>query len=117
MKTMYWASTIILSAFLLLSAYTYLFNKNTMDGVRALGFPDFFRVQLAVLKIAAAFMLLVPVIPFYCKEWAYAGVGLFLLTAIVAHIAHKDSFWLTVINLVFVALLIISRYSLQKIAP
>ncbi|MEL6600103.1 MAG: hypothetical protein AAFR40_11310 [Pseudomonadota bacterium] len=50
----YWLSTGGVSALLLLSAATYVFHQPTIDGVRALGFPDFFRIELAVLKLVAA---------------------------------------------------------------
>lgn len=70
MKTTYWTSTIILSIFLLWSAYTYIFNKSTIDGVRELGFPDHFRIQLAILKIIAVIIILMPQLPIYIKEWA-----------------------------------------------
>ena len=32
--TIYWASTLLLSAMLLVSAYTYFFHKETIEGVR-----------------------------------------------------------------------------------
>jgi hypothetical protein len=116
MKTIYWSSTIILSAYLLLSAYTYFFNKNTIEGIKALGFPDFFRIELAVLKIVAAIILLLPIVPFQIKQWAYAGAALFLVTAIVAHIAHKDSVAITIINLLLLAILVVSNYTLHRMA-
>ena len=80
--------------------------------MRDLGFPDFFRIQLAVLKIIAVFILLVPKIPIYVKEWAYAGVGLFLITAMVAHIAHRDSIMILILLLILFAILATSRYSM-----
>jgi hypothetical protein len=55
-------------------------------------------------------------VPFQVKEWAYAGVGLFLITAIVAHIAHQDSWAITFINLFLILLLVVSNYSLHKIS-
>ncbi len=115
MKTIYWTTTILLSIFLLWSAWTYLYSKPTIEGVRALGFPDHFRIQLAVLKLIAVAILLIPQIPIQVKEWAYAGVGLFFITAIVAHVAHKDPYIITLINLVFVGLLITSNIYLYKI--
>ncbi|WP_298533464.1 DoxX family protein [uncultured Algibacter sp.] len=115
MKTIYWTTTLILGVFLIWSAYTYLFSKQTIIGVRELGFPDFFRVQLAILKIIAVIILLTPSIPFQVKQWAYSGIGLFLVTAIVAHIAHKDSFLFTLINIFLIMLLVISNFYLNKI--
>ncbi len=114
MKTIYWTTTLLVSGMLLVSAFTYFFHKETMDGIRELGFPDFFRIQLAVLKIVAVLILVIPAVPLQLKEWAYAGVGLFYITAIIAHIAHNDSFFITLINLFFFALLITSNIYLQK---
>ena len=115
MKTIYWTSTLLVSLMLLWSAYTYFFHKVTIDGVKALGFPDFFRVQLAVLKIIAVAVLLVPQVPIQVKEWAYAGVGLFFITAIVAHLAHKDPIIISLINVVFLGLLIVSNVYLYRL--
>ena len=115
MKTVYWTSTILISMFLLWSAYTYLFSKPTMDGVKSLGFPDHFRIELAVLKIIGAILLVTPQIPMQVKEWAYAGIALFLITAIVAHAAHKDPFFINLINICLLAILIISNIFLHKL--
>ncbi len=115
MKTIYWISTGLLCSFLLWSAYTYIFSKATIDGVRGLGFPDFFRIQLAVLKIIAVILILIPQIPLVAKEWAYAGVFLFLITAVVAHTAHKDPFAITMVNLVLIGLVVVSNIWLHKI--
>jgi len=108
----YWISTTIISIFLLFSAYTYFFSQATIDGLKELGFPDFFRLQLGVLKIIAASILLIPNLPTFVKDWAYAGAGLFLITAIVAHTAHNDSVFITVFLFVLFAVLITSRYTL-----
>ena len=115
MKNIYWISTGIVSLFLLWSSYTYLFNKATIEGIKALGFPNHFRMQLAILKIIAVIILLTPQIPLQVKEWAYSGVALFFITAIVAHTAHKDPIIITIINLVFFGLLVVSNIYLHKI--
>ncbi|QCX38978.1 DoxX family protein [Aureibaculum algae] len=114
MKIIYWSTTLLLAAFLLLSSYTYLFSKSTIEGIKELGFPDFFRVELAVLKLIAAVILVVPFASSQLKEWTYAGVGLFLLTALVAHITHKDSIYILLLLLVLMAILIISNVSMNK---
>lgn len=112
MKTIFWSSTIILSGFLLISAYSYLYSQSTITGIRALGFPDYFRIELAVLKVVAAIILLWPYpMSMAIKEWTYAGVGLFLLTAFVAHIAHKDSILILLVLIGLMGVLIISYYN------
>ncbi len=115
MKTIYWASTSLISAIMLWSAYGYLFQKAMIDGVRDLGFPDHFRVMLAVMKVLAVIALMVPMVPLQVKEWAYAGVGFFLIMAIVAHTAHKDPVFFNVLNLVFLAILAVSNVYLHKL--
>ena len=115
MKSIYWTTTILLSVFLLWSAWSYLFSKPTIEGIKALGFPDHFRIQLAVLKIIAVAVILVPNLPVQIKEWAYAGIGLFFITAIVAHTAHKDPFVITLVNLFLMGLLITSNIYLHKL--
>ncbi len=111
-SSIYWVSTSIIAGFLLLSSYTYFFSESTINGLRELGFPSFFRVQLGILKAVAAIALLIPNIPAYAKEWAYAGVGLFLLTALVAHVAHRDSIMITFLLLLLFGVLAVSRYHL-----
>ncbi len=111
---MYWISTILLALMLVLSSGSYLFSNSAIEGVRTLGFPDYFRIQLAVLKIIAAVILIVPTMPLMVKEWAYAGTGLFLLTAFVAHYAHKDPVWINMINVLLFAILIMSRLTYPK---
>jgi len=73
MKIIYWTSTILISLFLTWSSYTYIFNKATISGIRELGFPDYFRIQLSILKVIAVILLLLPQIPIQYKEWAYSG--------------------------------------------
>lgn len=112
----YWTSTVLISLFLILSSYTYLFNKTTIEGIRDLGFPDFFRVQLAVLKIIATFLIMIPIIPIQIKEWGYAGVGLFLITAFVAHLKHKDSVGILILLILLLVILIISNVYMYRLS-
>ncbi len=111
--TAYWLSTLLISALLTLSAASYLFHQATIEGVRALGFPDFFRVQLAILKLVAAMVIVIPMVPLVAKDWAYAGIACFLLTAIVAHIAHQDAIWITLLNSALLLLLLASAWLLR----
>ena len=115
MKVIYWSSTVIMSVFLFLSSYSYLFSKSTIQGIKALGFPDFFRIELAILKLLAAIILLVPFASLQLKEWTYAGVGLFLITALIAHIKHKDSIFIMLLLVILMGVLIISNVYMNKI--
>ncbi|GAB1856426.1 hypothetical protein MHTCC0001_12610 [Flavobacteriaceae bacterium MHTCC 0001] len=114
-KITYWITTIITALYLLWSAYGYLFSKTMIEGIEKLGFPNFFRVELAVLKIIAVFILTIPQIPLQIKDWAYVGIGLFYLTALIAHFAHKDPIIINMINIILFGVLIISNIYLRKL--
>ncbi len=113
--TIYWMSNSVISLLTLVSALSYFFHKATIDGVVELGFPNFFRVQLGVLKVAAAVVLVLPYFPDYAKEWAYAGIGLFLVTAMVAHTANKDPIALSLISLAAFIILAISNIYFHRV--
>ena len=106
----YWMSTGLVCAMLIASSAAYVFHTPTIEGVGKLGFPDHFRIELAILKALAVVVLLAPQFPIQAKEWAYAGVALFFLTSIVAHSAHGDPWTLTLINVFLLILLLTSRY-------
>ncbi|WP_243643684.1 DoxX family protein [Tenacibaculum sp. M341] len=112
MYLIYCISTFILATFLMLSSYMYFFSESTINGLKDLGFPNFFRIQLGVLKIFAVITFLIPKTPNIIKEWTYAGIAFFLITALVAHIAHKDSIVSTFAVLVLFFILGISHYSM-----
>ena len=115
MSTAYWTSTLLISGFLLLSVYTYFFSAATIAGLKELGFPDFFRIQLGLMKILAVAVLLAPGLPPFAKEWAYAGVGFFLITALVAHLAHQDSVFITILLLFLMGVLAVSRFTWEML--
>jgi len=115
MQAIFWTTTIIISSFLLWSSYSYIFSEATIKGVGDLGFPDHFRVMLAILKLIAVVVLIIPQVPLPVKEWAYAGVGLFFITAIIAHFSNKDPLVINLINIVLLCILIVSRYALYKL--
>ena len=54
-------------------------------GVAHLGYPDYFRVFLNIMKVAGALVLIVPMAPARLKEWAYAGFTFSLLAATFSH--------------------------------
>ena len=113
--SIYWISTSLITLFLLWSAYSYFFVPAAIEGIRELGFPDFFRIQLGILKLIAGLILIFPISYQPLKEWAYAGVGLFLLTALVAHLAHRDPWTINFLLLLLMAILICSYVSWSQL--
>ncbi|HAA13730.1 MAG TPA: DoxX family protein [Cytophagales bacterium] len=115
MKTIYWISTLLTAVYLTWSAYSYLFSQAMIEGLKKFGFPNFFRIELAVLKFIAVVILLIPQVPLQVKDWAYAGVGCFYLTAIIGHWAHKDPWVINLLNVFLFVVLVVSNIYLRKL--
>jgi len=84
-KTIYWTTTGI---FFLFEGVMPAFTSHTdlaAEGIRHLGYPDYFRVMLTVYKVVGALALILPFISKRFKEWAYAGFGLTIISAFVSH--------------------------------
>jgi putative oxidoreductase len=86
-KTLYWLAKGFISFFMLFSAY---YSYSHGEAIRALGFPDYFRIELSIAKLIGAILLLVPQTPSRVKEWIYAGFGITLISALIAHICNND---------------------------
>lgn len=112
MKLIYWISTGLLSAFLAWSCFSYFFSRPAIDGIRALGYPDHFRILLGALKGIAALAILIPATPLWLKDWSYAGAFFFFCMAITAHVSHGDSPAITGFLVLLIGLLGLSRWFL-----
>jgi len=80
----YWASTGLFALMMALSGVMYLTQPMMAQAFAHLGFPAYFRVELGVAKLLGVAALLAPV-PRRVKEWAYAGFGITLVSAVLAH--------------------------------
>jgi hypothetical protein len=71
------------------TAYAQLCLPQVAEAFEHLGFPDYFRVELALAKLLGVALLLAPVPP-RLKEWAYAGFAINLASALIAHLSVGD---------------------------
>ena len=62
-KIIYWTTTGVISAMMVFSAYGYFSNPDMKAAFVHLGFPDYFRIELGVLKILGALALILPMVP------------------------------------------------------
>lgn len=85
----YWVATGLLALMMTKSALAYLMQEAVRAECQRLGFPDYFRVELAVAKLLGVLALLAPV-GRWPKEWAYAGFAIILVSALIAHAAVGD---------------------------
>ena len=84
---LYWVAKLFISAFMLFSAY---YSYSHASDLRALGFPDYFRIELVTAKVVGAVLLLIPQVPSRIKEWIYAGFGIAMISALIAHLCSHD---------------------------
>jgi DoxX-like family len=113
-KIIYWITTGLITLMMVFSAYSYVSKPEMEAAFKHLGFPDYFRVELAIAKILGALVLIIPAIPVKIKEWAYAGFAITFLSATIAHINSGDPAAMAIMPLVLLVVLVISNIYLYK---
>ena len=90
----YWIATGLFCLQMSFTAYAQLRLPEVAQAFTELGFPSYFRVELALAKLLGVALLLAPV-PARLKEWAYAGFAIDLGSALIAHLAvgHGPAEW------------------------
>lgn len=112
-KIIYWVTTGLLAVMMSYSAYLYLTEPAMEQAFQHLGFPGYFRVELAIAKLIGAVLLLVP-ISTRIKEWVYAGFSIVFISAFIAHLVSGDPVSATIMPLILFVVLMISYFTLQK---
>ena len=84
-----WIATALFCLQMSFTAYAQLRLPQVAEAFTHLGFPDYFRVELAYAKLLGVALLLAPA-PARLKEWAYAGFAIDLGSALIAHLAVGD---------------------------
>lgn len=113
-KIIYWLTTAIVALMMSFSAYAYLTQEEVKQGFYHLGFPDYFRIELAIAKVVGAIVLLAPLAT-RVKEWAYAGFAITFVSAFIAHIALHDPIANRMGPILFLILLAVSYGSFHQL--
>lgn len=79
----------------------------SVEGMRALGYPLHFIVELGIWKVLGALTLLAPGLRLV-KEWAYAGIFFDLTGAIVTAAANASAAFHIIAPLCLIAILVTS---------
>lgn len=82
----YWTTTVLLCLQMGFTAYAQLQLPQLVEVFNHLGFPPYFRVELAIAKLLGVVVLLAPA-PSRLKEWVHAGFAYTLISAVIAHVA------------------------------
>lgn len=114
-KVIYWISTSIIFLFEGLMPALTSNTQLAIDGIRHLGYPDYFRVMLTVFKVLGAAALILPFVHKRIKEWAYVGFTLTAISAFVSHWVVDGAGGQTFLPLVVLAILVTSYVSYHKV--
>ena len=86
----YWIVTVLFCLEMSFTAYYMLMLlPEGAQAITRLGFPGYFRIELAWAKFLGVAVLLAPA-PARLKEWAYAGFAINLASALIAHLSMGD---------------------------
>lgn len=113
-KIIYWTSTGLFSAAMIFSGYSYLTVPEMAGAFSGLGFTeDYFRIELAIAKTLGALTLIIPFVPKWMKNFAYAGFTINLVSATIAHIVMDyNAYGFLLFSVIAFAL---SYYSFSKL--
>ena len=114
-KIIFWTATILI--FLFEGVMPALTSQTELakEGIRHLGYPEYFGVALTVFKVLGALALIIPQVPKRVKEWAYAGFGFDFIFACLSHWAIDGFGMQTVFPLIVFAVLLISYIYYHRI--
>jgi len=113
-KSIYWITTGLFSLWMLKNAGLYLTSEEAKKLCIHFGFPDYFRIELAVAKIVGVIVLLIPVTKMWLKEWAYAGFVITIISGFIAHLGSGDSIAASLSALIALVILMASYTSYHK---
>lgn len=114
-KIIFWTTTIII--FLFEGVMPALTSQTELakEGIRVLGYPEYFGVFLVVCKILGSLALIIPKVPARIKEWAYAGFTFDFIGACVSHWAVGGFSFDAVFPLIILGILAASYITFHKL--
>ena len=113
-KIAFWTTTIII--FLFEGVMPALTSQTEMarEGIRHLGYPEYFGQALVVFKVLGSIGLVIPRLPARMKEWIYAGFAFDFIFASISHFAVDGMGLMSFFPLIFLMILVISYVSYHK---
>jgi hypothetical protein len=114
-KIIFWTATILI--FLFEGVMPALTSQTELakEGIRHLGYPEYFGNALVVFKILGVLALVIPQVPKNVKEWAYAGFGFDFIFASISHFAVDGVGFQSFFPLIVFLILAISYIYYHKI--
>jgi hypothetical protein len=118
-KIIFWTTTILI--FLFEGVMPALTSQTEMakQGISHLGYPEYFGHALVIFKVLGTLALVIPAVPKWFKEWAYAGFIFDFLFASISHFSVDGLGFEGFFPLIVLAILMVSYtyyHKLQKTA-
>jgi hypothetical protein len=115
-KIFFWTTTIMIFLFEgVMPAFT-SHTAMAKEGIKHLGYPEYFGYALAVFKTLGGLALIIPKIPARIKEWAYAGFAFDFLFAAISLSAVDGLKPASLFPLIAFAILAVSYIYYHKLA-
>jgi hypothetical protein len=114
-KIIYWTTTTIIALFEGVMPVLTSQTELAKEGIRHLGYPEYFGNALVIFKILGVLALIIPAIPKRIKEWAYAGFLFDFLFASISHGAVDGVNFQTFFPLIILGILMVSYVYYQKL--
>jgi hypothetical protein len=114
-KIIFWVTTIII--FLMEGVMPAFTSQTEMakEGIKHLGYPEYFGNALVVFKVVGALLLIIPQVPKRIKEWAYAGFAFDFIFASISHFAVDGFNFQLFFPLIILAIMLVSYYSYHQL--
>ncbi|MEO6136090.1 MAG: DoxX family protein [Ginsengibacter sp.] len=111
----YWTTTIII---FIMEGVIPAFTSQTelaKEGIRHLGYPQYFGNTLVVFKVLGALALIIPQMPKRFKEWVYAGFAFDFIFAGISHFVVDGMDFQSFFPLILLGILIVSYIYFHKL--
>jgi len=115
-KIIFWTATTIIALFEGVMPALASQTELAKEGIRHLGYPEYFGNALVVFKILGVLALVIPQIPKRVKEWAYAGFAFDFIFASISHGAVDGMNVQTIFPLFVLGILAVSYVYYHKLS-
>ena len=116
-KIIFWTTTIIIALFEGVMPALTSQTELAKEGIRHLGYPEYFGNALVVFKVLGVLVLIIPQVPKRIKEWAYAGFAFDFIFATISHAVVDGINFQTFFPLIILGILITSYVYFHKLNP
>lgn len=116
-KIIFWTATIIIFLFEGIMPALTSHTELAKEGIRHLGYPEYFGTTIVFFKILGVLALVIPAVPNRIKEWAYAGFAFNFIFACISHWVIDGFGFQAILPLIILAILMVSYGYHHKLTP